>query len=65
MFCAMLVPGNLDNNDAIRGYEVYSSTIADVLSEPTLTTPITVGLYAKWGSGKSLVIGQLVGTSKT
>lgn len=41
------------------GYELYSSALADVLSEPTLTTPITVGLYAKWGSGKSFFLGKL------
>lgn len=41
------------------GYELFSSALADVLSEPTLTTPITVGLYAKWGSGKSFFLGKL------
>jgi len=38
---------------------MYSSTIADVLSEPTLHTPITVGLFARWGSGKSVLLGRL------
>ena len=44
----------------MEGYEVYSSTIADVLSEPSLHTPITLGLYAKWGSGKSFLISKLI-----
>jgi len=52
--------GNLNADDSIEGYELYSSTIADVLSEPSLNTPITVGLYAKWGSGKSFLIKKLV-----
>ena len=43
----------------MQGYEVYSSTIADVLSEPSLHTPMTVGLFARWGSGKSFLIGRL------
>lgn len=30
-----------------------------MLSEPSLHTPITVGLYAKWGSGKSFLLTQL------
>jgi len=41
------------------GYELYSSALADVLSEPTLNTPIVVGLYAKWGSGKSFLLAKL------
>jgi len=51
--------GNLNADETVQGYEVYSSTIADVLSEPSLHTPITVGLFARWGSGKSFLIGRL------
>lgn len=52
---------NLNANDAenLLGYEIYSSALADVLSEPSLSMPITVGLYAKWGSGKSFLISKL------
>lgn len=48
-----------EDSEGMLGYELYSSAIADVLSEPTLTTPITVGLYAKWGSGKSFLLAKL------
>lgn len=41
------------------GYDLYSSAIANLLSEPTLKLPICVGLFAKWGSGKSFLIGKL------
>ncbi|RWS07029.1 kinase D-interacting substrate of 220 kDa-like isoform X2 [Dinothrombium tinctorium] len=41
------------------GYDLYSSAIANLLSEPTLKTPICVGLFAKWGSGKSFLAGKL------
>lgn len=41
------------------GYDLYSSAIANLLSEPQLKTPICVGLFAKWGSGKSFLIGKL------
>lgn len=43
------------------GYDLYSSALADILSEPSLSTPITVGLYAKWGSGKSFLLNKLRG----
>lgn len=56
-----LSTGNLNANDGenLLGYEVYSSALADILSEPSLNTPITVGLYAKWGSGKSFLLSKL------
>lgn len=59
----VLVSGNLNATDAenLLGYEIYSSALADILSEPGLVTPITVGLYAKWGSGKSFLLGKLKG----
>lgn len=37
----------------------YSFQTANLLSEPTLKTPICVGLFARWGSGKSFLIGKL------
>ncbi|CAF1241410.1 unnamed protein product [Adineta ricciae] len=47
------------NDDSILGYDLYSSALAEILSEPSLRTPITVGLYAKWGSGKSGLLTHL------
>ncbi|MEQ2200553.1 hypothetical protein XENOCAPTIV_030906 [Xenoophorus captivus] len=32
------------------GYDLYSSALADILSEPTMQPPICVGLYAQWGN---------------
>ncbi|KAG5674401.1 hypothetical protein PVAND_004375 [Polypedilum vanderplanki] len=48
-----------EDSEGMLGYGLYSSALADVLSEPTLSTPITVGLYAKWGSGKSFLLTKL------
>ncbi|XP_028968911.1 kinase D-interacting substrate of 220 kDa B [Galendromus occidentalis] len=46
-------------NENMLGYDLYSSSLADILSEPSLTVPITVGLYARWGSGKSFLLNKL------
>ncbi|CAG0880463.1 unnamed protein product [Cyprideis torosa] len=46
-------------NEGLMGYDLYSSALADVLSEPSLRLPIAVGLYAKWGSGKSFLLERL------
>ncbi|KAK4298504.1 hypothetical protein Pmani_029160 [Petrolisthes manimaculis] len=48
-----------EDNENMLGYDLYSSSMADILSEPSLSMPISVGLYAKWGSGKSFLIRKL------
>jgi ankyrin repeat-rich membrane spanning protein len=58
----IILKGHLNmTEDSILGYDLYSSALAEILSEPSLNTPITVGLYAKWGSGKSFLLAQLKG----
>ncbi|XP_045203576.2 kinase D-interacting substrate of 220 kDa B-like isoform X2 [Mercenaria mercenaria] len=56
---------NASDGENLLGYEIYSSSLADILSEPSLNTPITVGLYAKWGSGKSFLIDKLKSEMKS
>ncbi|KAI5733867.1 hypothetical protein M8J76_017093 [Diaphorina citri] len=48
-----------EDNENLLGYDLYSSALADIFSEPGLATPLTVGLYAKWGSGKSFLLPKL------
>lgn len=50
-----------EDNENMLGYELYSAALADMLSEPSLSVPITVGLYARWGSGKSFLLNKLKG----
>ncbi|KAK6747115.1 hypothetical protein RB195_000379 [Necator americanus] len=45
--------------DTMLGYDVYSNVLADIVCEPSLSLPLTIGLYAKWGSGKSILLGKL------
>jgi hypothetical protein len=43
MFLNLLKIGTLNlNDDSILGYDLYSSALAEILSEPSLGTPITV-----------------------
>ncbi len=48
-----------EDSEKMLGYDLYSSALSDILTEPTLSMPITVGLYAKWGSGKSFLLNKL------
>uniref|UniRef100_A0A5S6R354 ANK_REP_REGION domain-containing protein n=1 Tax=Trichuris muris TaxID=70415 RepID=A0A5S6R354_TRIMR len=45
--------------EAMMGYELYSSVLADILCAPNLSLPIFVGLYAKWGSGKAFLLRKV------
>lgn len=58
----LFILGRLNTNEDSEnrlGYDLYSSALADILSEPSLNMPISVGLYAKWGSGKSFLLKKL------
>ena len=48
-----------EDSENMLGYDLYSAALADILTEPSLSMPITVGLYAKWGSGKSFLLKKL------
>ena len=58
MFGARKLNTNEDCENML-GYDLYGSALADMLSEPSLSMPMTVGLYAKWGSGKSFLLQKL------
>ena len=58
-----LSPSEADGD--MLGYDLYSSALADILSEPTMQPPICVGLYAQWGSGKSFLLKKLEGKRYT
>nr|XP_006820279.1 PREDICTED: kinase D-interacting substrate of 220 kDa-like [Saccoglossus kowalevskii] len=49
----------IHDNDQSMLSDLYSSSLADILSEPTMAPPITVGLFARWGSGKSFLLKKL------
>lgn len=59
LFTGHLSPTETDGD--MLGYDLYSSALADILSEPTMQPPICVGLYAQWGSGKSFLLKKLEG----
>ncbi|XP_057678815.1 kinase D-interacting substrate of 220 kDa B isoform X2 [Corythoichthys intestinalis] len=54
-----------ESDGDMLGYDLYSSALADILSEPTMRPPICVGLYAQWGSGKSFLLKKLEDEMKT
>ena len=54
-----------ETSHQLLGYHLYSASLADFFSEPSLSLPITLGLFARWGSGKSHFLPRLENDMKT
>lgn len=61
IYGARAMNSNTENENSL-GYDLYSCALAAILSEPDVSMPITIGLYAKWGSGKSFLLNKVTGT---
>ena len=48
-----------DESHKLLGYHLYSAALANFFSEPMLSLPITLGVFARWGSGKSQFLPRL------
>lgn len=53
------------------GYKVFANALGDLVSHKSTTTPLTIGICARWGRGKSVLlnyiedrIGELTGAEK-
>src|SRR5262245_6322683 len=52
-------PAILDDLPATRDaldFEPYVATLADVVTSPQTKTPLTVGVFGSWGSGKTTIL---------
>ena len=47
-----MITGETDKLD----HATYAENLTEILSDPKTQTPMTVGLFAKWGRGKSSMI---------
>lgn len=45
--------------DLATQQDILLSTLSKFLVEPSLSTPMTIGLYSRWGSGKSAYLQRL------
>lgn len=55
-------PSLLDDLPAHRDaldFEPYVETLADIVSSPKTSTPLTVGVFGSWGSGKTSLLGMI------
>ena len=37
----------------------YANAFAELITNPEMSTPITIGIYGHWGSGKSFLMGKI------
>ncbi|HSF39565.1 MAG TPA: SUMF1/EgtB/PvdO family nonheme iron enzyme [Thermoanaerobaculia bacterium] len=55
-------PSILDDLPAHRDaldFGPYVETLADIVSSPQTSTPLTVGIFGSWGSGKTTLLGMI------
>jgi formylglycine-generating enzyme required for sulfatase activity len=55
-------PSILDDLPAHRDaldFDPYVETLADIVSSPKTSTPLTVGVFGSWGSGKTSLLGMI------
>lgn len=38
--------------EELLGHNVYATSLAELLCEPSLELPVTIGVYSRWGSSK-------------
>ncbi|XP_065058902.1 kinase D-interacting substrate of 220 kDa B-like isoform X2 [Rhopilema esculentum] len=41
------------------GQDKFVMALADFISDPSLSTPLTVGLFSRWGTGKSVILQRI------
>lgn len=47
------------------GMQAFKLDTCQMLSEPNLSLPLTIGLFAKWGSGKSFLLPKICESMKS
>lgn len=56
--------GDLNRMELPSGHDKFVMALADFISDPSLSTPLTVGLYSRWVTGKSVVLQRIFGKSE-
>uniref|UniRef100_A0AC35TW30 ANK_REP_REGION domain-containing protein n=1 Tax=Rhabditophanes sp. KR3021 TaxID=114890 RepID=A0AC35TW30_9BILA len=54
--------GSMDSDmqvNSMLGYDIYSDVMADVLCDPQLKLPLTIGFFSRWGNGKSFLLPKM------
>ena len=60
-YLGQICGNDFDSMDASNQQDILVTTIGDFVVEPSLTIPMTIGMYSRWGSGKSTYMQRLMG----
>lgn len=54
------IPQTPDAEDIMFGYKAYAKTIAEVIAAKENKTPLVIGVYGDWGSGKTTLMETII-----
>lgn len=54
-----IIPDNPLEKDADFGFSAYIDTISDLIANGRNKTPLVIGIYGKWGSGKTTLMRSI------
>jgi len=54
-----IIPDNPLETDADFGFSAYIDTISDLIANGRNKTPLVIGIYGKWGSGKTTLMRSI------
>lgn len=53
------IPNDLPTARDALGFEPYADALADIIVDPNTQTPLTLGIFGTWGSGKTSLMLQI------
>ena len=54
-----IITDNPQKENLAFNFDAYSNTIAELIATKTNKTPFTIGIYGKWGTGKSTLMNAI------
>ena len=53
-----------EENSDLFGFDAYASTIAGLIANKDNKTPLVIGIYGSWGSGKTTLMQTVISQLK-
>jgi len=59
-----IISDNPEKASKLFGFDAYAKTLAELIANKENTTPLVIGIYGEWGSGKTTLMKTIIGQLK-